>query len=183
LLSNEYGLWQAADGALLLRRGHDPTRNPEALRLLFSGTFQAEALASHDTARLLPDPAAAGGLARVSPVPPAESADPLVLVWGPYDTLLPGTYRVTYRLKALGDAPAGPVATLDVFSHAAGGPLAGADVAASDFDQPGQYQDFEVIVEIHDTLRDLEFRVLDHGRAELWVDAVRVEPAETGSGQ
>lgn len=183
LLSNEYGLWQAADGALLLRRGHDPARNAEAVQMLFSGTFQAEALASQDMARRLPDPAAAGGLARVSPAVPPNSAEPLALVWGPYDTLLPGTYRVTYRLKALGAAPAGPLATLDVFSHAAGGALAGMDIAASDFIQPGQYQDFEVIVEIHDTLRDLEFRVLDHGRAELWVDEVRVEPAETGSGQ
>lgn len=176
LVSNAYGLWQEADGALLLRRGYDPARNAEALRLLFSGTFQAETLASSDTARVLPDPSAAGGAARVSPANPPQQNEPLALVWGPYETLLPGTYRVTYRLKALDATADGPLATLDVFSHAAGGALAGMDVTAGDLTQPGQYQDFEVVVEIHETLHDVEFRVLDHGRAELWVDQVRIEP-------
>ena len=84
---------------------------------------------------------------------------------------------LTASITAPVDRPAAPDLTGALHcSPAAGGALAGIDVSSADFVDPGQYQDFDVVVEIHDTLGDIEFRVFDHGRAELWVDQVRIEP-------
>jgi hypothetical protein len=99
--------------------------------------------------------------------------------YGPYASLLPGRYRVSYRLKL--DAPSsrqGPVATVDVFSTAMGGSLAGEDILVQDFVAPGQYQDFSVDVEIPSALEDVEYRVLFDGPERLWLDAVEVAPLQ-----
>lgn len=100
-------------------------------------------------------------------------------IYGPYASLLPGKYRVTYRLKL--DTPSltqGRVATADVFSTAMGGALAGRDISVGDFAVPGEYQDFTLDVEIPQALDDVEYRVLYDGPERLWIDAVEVTPLQ-----
>jgi hypothetical protein len=96
------------------------------------------------------------------------------LLFGPYAQMQPGRYRVTYRLKLAESGLAGRVATIDVFSHAAGGTLASADLDAAQFLAPGQYQDFAVNLEIREPLPDVEFRVLHSGLGTLSADGIRV---------
>ena len=174
LLSGAYGLVKAEDGCLLLKRGHDTAGNRDALRMLFSAKYEAESLRSDYPPSDLPDAQASGGKARV--VQPnlthAEGKDGLT--WGPYDTLFPGKYRITYWMKLEGPA-LGKVATVDVFSTAAGGPLAGADVQATDLQGEG-FRPVTVDLEIGKGYQDVEYRVMYGGKGTLAVDYIQVEP-------
>ena len=98
------------------------------------------------------------------------------LVYGPYASLLPGAYRVTYRLKHDGSVTPGTIATLDVFSNSAGGALASRDVQTSDFSAEGHYQDLILDLETQQRYDDLEFRVLYKGLGTLAADTIRVTP-------
>jgi hypothetical protein len=176
LISGEYGLLHGDDGVLLLQRGHDTSHNLEAIAALLSGTYEAEDLAT-DLPRLdLIDDKASNGKARVGQ--PAMHTDPAHegLTFGPYASLMPGKYKVLYRLKHQDDGSTGTVATVDVFSSSAGGALAGRDIQASDFVSKGQYQEFALDLETPQRYDDLEFRVLYEGRGTLWADNVEVIP-------
>jgi uncharacterized membrane protein len=174
LVSGDYGLVREEDGVLLLQRGHDTSANPQAIATMLSATYPAAALASVDHVQELADPQASQGVARVSQGKPPGQEDDVGLLFGPYAQMQPGRYRVTYRLKLAEPGLAGRVATIDVFSHAAGGPLASADLDAAQFLTPGRYQDFAVEFEIEEPLSSVEFRVLHSGLGTLAVDVVQV---------
>ncbi len=179
LASGEYGVARADDWTLLLRRGHDTAHNDAALRLLFSSQFEAENLASDFTAPPEQDSRASGGQVRVADwsLPHAEGRSGLT--YGPYVSLLPGKYRVTYWLRIEGtSSQQGPIATLDIFSTAMGGPLAGKDVMIQDFAAYGNYQGISVDVEIPRALDDVEYRVLYRGPERLWADRIEVTPLQ-----
>ncbi len=176
LTSGRYGLVDARDGGLLLRRGAATTRNPEGLQALFGARFEAEDLPGNYGRRNLADPAASGGQARVGQPDLPHEAGKNALVYGPYDTLSPGKYRVIFWLKLAGPPAAGKVATLDVFSNTAGGELAATDVTAADFKPGGQYQPFAVDLETGQTWTDLEYRVVYENKGQLWVDRVEIVP-------
>ena len=133
LISGDYGLVRDEDGVLLLQRGYDTARNHEAIQALLSAKYEAEDLAT-DLPRLdLADEQASNGRARVGqPAMRGETARE-GLTFGPYVTLLPGKYQVTYRLKHQGDTSPGTVATIDAYSNSAGGVLASRDIRTSDF--------------------------------------------------
>lgn len=187
--SGAYGLLKSADGVLLFKRGSATAGNRAALDTLLSAKFEAEDLRSNIAGSKQPDAGASEGWARVS-LPGAGSVpqglklgEPVALVYGPYDTPFPGKYRVTYRLKTQpGSIPAGqkpgPIATLDVFSNAAGGSLADLEVTASDFHASGGYQDFSFDVEIRQRLEDVEYRVMYRGPDALWVDKIELAPVD-----
>jgi uncharacterized membrane protein len=179
LLSGEYGVARTDDGVLLLERGDDQSQNPGMLRLLLSTKVEAESLPSDFTGPSEQDNAASGGQARVADwaLPHLEARS--AAVYGPYASLLPGKYRVSFRLKLEpGSARHGKVATVDIFSTTMGGALAGQNIAVQDFASPGRYQDFSVEVEIPKTLDDLEYRVLYAGPERLWVDVVEITPLQ-----
>jgi hypothetical protein len=104
------------------------------------------------------------------------------LTFGPYVTLLPGKYQVSYRLKHQGNTSPGIVATVDVFSSSASGVLASRDIQTSDFtatqstqsSAEGPYQEFILDLETQERYDDLEFRVRYTGLGDLWVDAIQV---------
>ncbi len=176
LLSGEYGLVRAEDGVLLLKKGQDPGGNTEALRTLFSATYEAENLATDLPDSDVLDSQAKEGKARVGRPEVRAQAGKDGLTFGPYFTLPAGKYQVIYRLKHEGDDDQGIAASLDVFSNSAGGSLAGTDVLASDFKSSGEYQDFVVDLETQDQYDDVELRVLYKGQGTLWVDNVTVTP-------
>lgn len=176
ITEGEYGLVRSEDGIVLLKRGEEPSRNGQALLAALSGTWEAETLRTNLSERNEPDTTASAGLARVSTpdmiVPGAES----VLTYGPYTTLPPGNYQVVFRLRHEGDGVEGTVATVEVFSNAAGGALAGSAVQSTLLDTPGQYRDVVVDLETHQPYTDLEFRVIPTGSGALWVDTIQVVP-------
>ena len=186
LISGAYGLVRGEDGVLLLQRGYDTSRNQAAIGALLSARYEAEDLAT-DLPRLdLADEQASYGRARVGrPALRGETARE-GLTFGPYVTLLPGKYQVSYRLKHLGDALPGTVATVDVFSSSASGVLASRDIQTSDFTSPqstqssaeSPYQEFILDLDTQERYEDLEFRVRYKGLGDLWVDAIQVTPIQ-----
>jgi uncharacterized membrane protein len=179
LTSGEYGVTRADDWVLLLKRGADIQENPAALRVLFSSKYEAENLSSGLTTPPVQDNQASGGLARMAEGSPPLAEDRVAAMFGPYAALLPGKYRVSYRLKlAAPSSRSGPIATVDVFSTAMGGALAGQDIMVQDFAAPGQWQAFNLEVEIPRAMDDLEYRVLYTGPEKLLVDSVEIIPMQ-----
>lgn len=179
--SGEYGLVREEDGVVLLQRGHNVAGNPQAIAALLSVTYPATLLRSADSVVEQGDAQASTGTSRASQGKAAEQEDDVGLLFGPYVQMQPGRYRVTYRLKLVEPGLIGRVATIDVFSHAVGGPLAGAELDAAQFLTPGDYQDFEVEFELREPLPAVEYRVLHSGLGTLVADMVRVtflEPSD-----
>jgi uncharacterized membrane protein len=178
IAGGEYGLVWSEDGIVLLKRGFDPSRNAEALLAVLSGSWEAESLRTGMPERNLPDATASEGQARVSMPDMIAPTGESVLTYGPYTALPPGKYRVIFRLKQEGEGVEGVLATVEVFSNAAGGALAGLEVHTSDVNAVGQYQDVVVNLETQQPYTDLEFRVIPTGLDVLWVDTIQVIPQE-----
>jgi uncharacterized membrane protein len=176
LLSGDYGLAQAHDGYLLLKKGADTARNMDGLRTLFSTRYEAESLRGAQGGRDVLDTQASGGMARLGTPDMPLYEGKAALTYGPYDALWPGKYRVTFWLKLTGNTTQGKVATLDVFSNAAGGQLAAKDLRAESLNSGGSYQPFTVDLETNQLWTDLEYRVLYYGKGDLAVDYVEVVP-------
>ena len=96
------------------------------------------------------------------------------LTYGPYDTLFPGKYRVTFRLKWNGEQGDAPVAGVDAFSTAAGYALNSLELKPGDFLTSDHYQSFVLELEPGQTLPDIEYRVHYLGRGRLSVDDIEV---------
>ncbi len=184
--SGEYGVVQAQDGVLLLQRGHDPSNNPQALAALGSMTYDAVDLLGSPAMLTVDDPAARSGVARLSPALAEPLAEPFAVVSGPYATVIPGRYRVDFRLK-LADAPVTDdlAAIVDVFSYAAGGQVVQHGISAAEFaardasaalsmTEGGPYHTFSLEFQTDRLLNDVEFRVLHTGLGALAADTVIV---------
>ena len=178
LVSGDYGLVRQEDGVLLLRRGYDASQNQQAVQELLAARYQAEDLATDLPGGDVTDPEASNGRARLGQPSLIVGQPKQGLVYGPYATLLPGEYQVAYRLKQQGAGSPGAVATVDVFSNAAGGVLASRDIQADDFSAAGLYQDFVIDLNLQQEYHDLEFRVLYKGPGDLWADAITVTPVK-----
>lgn len=174
LTGGDYGLARQEDGVLLLQRNRDASANAQAIATLLSPTYSAAMLRSADSVQQLADAHASWGVAKVNQGKPSGQEGDVGLLFGPYARMQPGRYLVTYRLKLAEPGLAGRVATVDVFSHAAGGPLAGADLEAAQFTAPGRYQEFAVELEIREPLPDVEYRVGHSGLGTLAADSIQV---------
>ena len=193
LASGDYGLVGGEDGVLLLQRGADTANNAAALAALGSVTYDAVDLFGSPAMLTVEDPAAASGQARLSPALAEPLAEPVAVVSGPYATVIPGRYRVDYRLR-LAEPPAGegPVAIVDVFSFAAGGQMAQHGISTEEFaardasapgglsmtgttGSSGPYHTFSLEFQTDRLLNDVEFRVLHTGLGALAVDTVAVK--------
>ncbi|MFZ2360795.1 MAG: DUF2079 domain-containing protein, partial [Anaerolineae bacterium] len=197
----EYGLLAGQDGLLLLQRGADTTRNGEALAALGTVTYDAVDLPGAPGMLTVDDPATRSGQARLSPALAEPLAEPFAVVSGPYATVIPGRYRVDFRLR-LTDAPATDqlAAIVDVFSFAASGQVAQHGISAAEFaardasaalsmteagdasalgglgmTQDGPYHTFSLEFQTDRLLNDVELRVLHTGLGALAVDTVAVE--------
>jgi hypothetical protein len=95
-------------------------------------------------------------------------------MFGPSAGLIPGKYRATYALKLPEEGLTGPVASIDVFSKTAGGPLAAREIDASAFKDPTNYERFTLDFEATQPWADLEFRVFPRGVGSVWVDNIQV---------
>lgn len=185
----EYGLAGGQDGVLLLQRGADTANNEEALRALGSVTYDAVDLGGAPAVQTVDDPAARSGAARLSPALAEPAAEPFAVVAGPYATVIPGRYRVDFRLRLADAPPTNQLAAIvDVFSHAAGGQVAQHGISAAEFagrdaSAPGGlsmtegegFHTWSLEFQTDRLLNDVEFRVLHTGLGALAVDTVAVE--------
>jgi hypothetical protein len=174
LEKGEYGVVQEKDGAFLLGRGYDASRNAQGVAILFSPTYPAKVMRSAESTELVRDPQALFGEVRVSRGLLEGQDGDVGLLFGPYVHLWPGKYHILYRLKLSETALQGRVATVDVFSHTAGGPLAGMNIDANQFGTANGYQEFVLDLTINEILPDVEFRVLHSGLGTLYADGVQV---------
>lgn len=182
LISGEYGLVRAEDGCLLLKRGHDPAQNAAALAALYSDRVEAEDLLSDFPGSVAPDPQASGGRVRLADPSLSAAEGKEALMFGPHAALPAGRYRLSYALGFTGAGSEQIVAELDVFSNAAGGPLAQRRVTAAEFlPEPNQeaaagFQIFTLEVETANPLPDAEYRLLYRGTGQVAVDYVEIAP-------
>ncbi|MEM4723830.1 MAG: DUF2079 domain-containing protein [Candidatus Hadarchaeum sp.] len=189
IVSGEYGLLRVEEGVLLLQRGYDPADNQRALAVLGSVTYDAVAMFGAPSMQQIEDPATRSGQARLSPALADFPKDPLTVVSGPYATVIPGRYRVDFRLRLAEPLVAnGLVAIIDVFSYAAGGLLAQHGISAEEFvmrdaaalnnesniTRKGLYHTFSLEFEIDQLLNDVEFRVFHTGLGALAIDTIAI---------
>lgn len=173
LNSGDYGLVQQEDSVILLQRHISTTANQAAVATLLSVTYPAAVLRSSASVALQSDLTASGGLAKVSTGPAANNDEATALSFGPYVQMQPGRYHVTYRLKLQENHLIGQIATVDVFSYEAGGVLTAQSLDATQF-SPGQYQDFDLDLQLTVPLGSVEFRVLQTGPGTLLLDTIHV---------
>ena len=119
------------------------------------------------------DKHAAQGQAIVARVGTTRKGVPLT--YGPDTMAQPvGDYLAIFRLKVKDNTSKEPVASVDVISvGSVNGGLSRRVLHATDFKQPGVYQDFALrFVRPEDGM--LEFRVFYQGATDLWLDTKRV---------
>ncbi len=185
IVSGEYGLVREQEGCLILQRGADPASNGAAVRALLTSRHEAEELRSDFPDSIIADQLASEGRARRVDADSRHEDEKNALTYGPYEALFPGRYRVEFLLRHEGEGLKDSLATVDVFSNAAGGALAGEDVYPGDVAASGGYIGFPFIVELREIWPDLEYRILYHGAGDLWADQVRLAPeaADLPAGQ
>ena len=134
------------NGRLAFAAGRSGTRNQEGLRTLFSGRYEAEDQPGDYGRYNQADPGRRGGKPGwAGPDLPHEPWEKRPGLRSLRFIAARRVSRAIFWLKLAGvPAIAGKIATLDVFSSAAGGPLAGTDVSAADFQPGDQYRPFVV---------------------------------------
>ena len=182
LTSGEFGLARSEDGIVLLKRGAAVAQNAQVLGTIFSSRVEAENQPSNYTLSATADGRASGGAARVVDTSLPDASNKNALTYGPYLSLLAGRYRVTFVLKVADTRGSQPVATIDVFSTARGGPIAARDIAPSDFQAPDRYQSFSLDVDVPAPFEDVEYRVMYRGPGRLWADYETVVPLRVTIG-
>ena len=178
LASRRYGVAGYGCGYILLERGAPPDRNDEVFLDLYT-LVEAEETAHHIGRNTV-------GLRENDP--PARfclrGARPGFLVFGAGRHYPLGRYRAHFRLRSGRYEGEGQVAVLDVTAGDGRRQLARREVRAGDCDPQGDYCEIVLPFEVDSSEnRHLELRVWASGKADLWVDRVRVEPLDVGAGE
>ena len=98
------------------------------------------------------------------------------LTMGPYQSLPPGVYEASFRLKAWYDLRTDTVAELEVSAMADKPPYLGERLVlrAGDFASPGEWQEFHVRFSLLTEVSTLEYKVYWPGKGILWFESVMV---------
>ncbi len=172
LMRNGFGAVAWEDGAVLLRRGESPIRNPQAIRELFvNRRYEVEGTEQTDFPNCsVGDPSASDGRARV--VSAEDPRPPGLIVFGPFIALPPGRWRVTFRLKATpGERAFDGVGVVDVFARP-GVAMVTRDLTARDFPD-GAWRDIPLEFFVpSDGAEGVEFRVRTHRTWNLGADVI-----------
>jgi uncharacterized membrane protein len=170
-----YGLYAASDGVLLFKRGY--TGRPIFVQLIFVYNFNNIVLHS-------------GHIVKAH-----NSTSPFVLYhdvndeanttfwFGPYTPLIPGKYKVTFRLMI--DRPTtGYVMKIDVSAYDLGGrELASRVLHGSDFLNIGEWNDFTLEFTLEEPSMMVEFRGLQVSNLTgVYLDFIKVEAIELYAG-
>jgi hypothetical protein len=96
------------------------------------------------------------------------------MVFGPYTTLPPGSYEVTYRLKTSNLKRTGTLATIDVATDLGEKILRQEQISTSEF-TPDSWKEFKLNFEIQSVTNNVEFRIkFLPGFADLYADTITI---------
>lgn len=144
---NEYGLYAYADKILLFKRYY--VEQPILFQPIHT-RYDYKSLSSN--AEILDDSTSVSGrVLRHKATSPPQNA----FWFGPYDTLPPGNYTVSYDLK-VSSLVNEPLVTLDVLTQ--GEIIASTLIYSSNFTQPSVWQNFTLQFELKQPVSDIEFR-------------------------
>ena len=172
----DFGVVVFEDGFTLLRKGADPAANQRILGLA-SNRFEAETL-ERATGANATDPRCINRVARYGQ---AQSDPPGILASGPSHPLAAGSYEAVYWVRrgrmetSGGQTGDSEVAVLEVFDADARRLVARRPMAAADLAEAGEYQGVPVSFRWDESGNRIEFRVLFHSTADLWVDRIELK--------
>ena len=97
---------------------------------------------------------------------------PDYVIYGPYQTLMKGKYRIIFRLKT-DKKIKGKILKLDISKNQGAVRVKERMITGADFDKINQYQDFSVDIDA-ETGRNFEYRIFYY-QGNIWVDTISVE--------
>jgi hypothetical protein len=103
---------------------------------------------------------------------------PGILVYGPYESLPDGTYKVEFWLRCQPvptDKPDKKVAIIDIAANVGRKILVKKALVSKDFLVTQDYQKFPLIFEVSDKTSDLEFRIHFLAQGDLWADRITLK--------
>jgi hypothetical protein len=157
------------DGRLRLYRLRDvPRTSPLSVSSPVGVWYEAENLPRR-VGKIASDPDASGGRVVFSGAEEGRG----YITYGPYTVVPPGSYSAIFRMRTSNITTDGSVVELDVVEDLARRTLARREVTASDLAGSSGYQDVRLSFQV-DQPRELEFRVLGMGMAEIWMDYIYV---------
>ncbi|HSN49655.1 MAG TPA: hypothetical protein VLR52_00390, partial [Bacteroidales bacterium] len=95
-------------------------------------------------------------------------------VFGPFIPLNQGKIKAEYRLKASDNLSTDPAAVLEVSVEFGKKMLATRTIRWSDFQKIRHFETFEMVIEIPENYKGVEFRIMYLGGHELWFDQVKM---------
>ena len=103
----------------------------------------------------------------------AGKGEKKIFAWGPYQKLLPGEYRISFRLKT-NKVIRDTVACLDIHAGRGKYVVEKLKIRGDDFKKADKYQDFTLNFYNFTSKEKWEFRVATMGKTDLWVDKIAV---------
>ncbi len=153
----------------------DTTANESIINEIFElkydhNIFESEAM-EHSVGSVVIDPDASEGKSIMAE---KEKYNAGYLLFGPYVTLAPGRYKVSYQMKVDDNTLKRSVAILDVASELGQRVLAKKGIIGNDFKKANVYQPIDLTFNIKKAMPKLEFRIKFLGGVNMWVDYVDV---------
>ena len=96
-----------------------------------------------------------------------------LVMYGPYDLLLPGDYETSFRLLVEDNALRVPVINIDVATDGGDSLLAWRDIRGSDFEKNNSYETFPLKFSLNGLTR-VEYRVCSYGYTDMRVDRISI---------
>ena len=170
LMKDEFGLYAYGDGIFLYKRGY---KGPMTYLLPVHEIFDYKKLIL-DNGEIIQDPTANSDRVLYH-----SKYDPQGTFWfGPYVTLPPGNYTVTFRLK-VDELGKGHLITLDVATDIGSKILASYDVDLSEFSIAGTWKNFKLNLFLPKPTEKIEFRGMNVSNLTgLYLDYVEVVKSE-----
>ncbi len=151
----------------------EASRDPRTGFPELSLKYEAEDM-NGDGQTIIDDPEAGNGKARYAS--PVDKGDNFYLVFGPYETLSAGKYRICFWLKSSAFDREEIIARIDVASQGGRAVLKQRKIRGDELISINKYQPFYLDFYLEKDTGDMEYRVFFTGSAPLWVDHIILEP-------
>ncbi len=102
-----------------------------------------------------------------------ERKEKSLVMYGPYDLLLPGNYETSFRLLVKDNTLPVPVINIDVATDGGDRLLAWRDIKGSDFRQNNSYETFSLKFSLKET-KQVEYRVCTYGYTDIRIDRIDI---------
>jgi len=163
--NDSYGVYALSSKSVLFRRGYQAT--PILVNYVESRFFQASKDLRISFGQTVSDNVSRSGAVVVIPMEFEGFG-----VWGPYANLLPGTYNITYTIKAQ-DNTNEQIAVFDVCYNYGHSIVATRELLGSEL-TPREWTNITLAVTFAEITPHIEFRVWTSGVTDLYVDGAFV---------